>query len=170
MARRKNQTAPVNFSNEETEMYCATCGSLINEELNYCNRCGNRVAKDELTKHNGAAISALKILSVSTGWVGVVGLGGLIGLIGILLSNHAVPELIVILSILFLATTFGICFLMTRQISRLVEAANPSKQNSKQKFAPEQLNSFAVSQIESPRETFVSVTENTTRTLDKTKV
>ncbi|MDQ3133156.1 MAG: hypothetical protein M3Q99_20700 [Acidobacteriota bacterium] len=151
-------------------MYCSTCGTLINEDLNYCNRCGNRVAKDELMKHDGAAVSALKILSISTGWVGVVGLGGLIGLIGILLGSHAAPELIVILSVLFLASAFGICFLMTRQISRLIEAVNPGKQNSKQNSAPEQLNSPVAGQIESPREPFISVTENTTRTLEKIPV
>lgn len=151
-------------------MYCSTCGTLINEELNYCNRCGKRVAKDELMKHNDAAVSALKILSVSTGWVGVVGLGGLIPLIGILLGNRAAPELIVILSILFLATAFTICFMMTRQISRLIETVSPEKQNSKQNYATERLNSPVTGQIESPREPFISVTEHTTRTLEKIPV
>lgn len=150
-------------------MFCSTCGNSINEELNYCNRCGKRVVKDELATQNAAAVSALKILSVSTGWVGVVGLGGLIGLIGILLGSRAAPELIVILSVLFLTAAFGICFLMTRQISHLIEASNPPKDNLKQKSAPEQLNSVAAGQIEAPREPFISVTEETTRTLEKVR-
>jgi len=149
-------------------MYCVTCGSLIDKNLNYCNRCGNRVARNELATKTDATASVLKILSVSTGWVGVVGLGGLIGLIAILVNNHVLPELIVILSVLFLATTFGICFLMTRQISRLTENLISPKENSKQKTAPEQLNAPAVTgQIEAPRQPFASVTENTTRTLDE---
>ena len=151
-------------------MYCATCGTLIDENLNYCNRCGNRVAKEELVRHNDAAVSVLKILSISTGWVGVVGLGGLIGLIAILVNNHVVPELIVILSALFLATTFGICFVMTRQVARLIGNVISPKDNLKQKSALDQLNAPTTGQIEAPPATFRSVTENTTRTLDKTKV
>jgi hypothetical protein len=151
-------------------MYCATCGSLIDEKLNYCNRCGNRVSKNELATRDQATVSVLKILSVSTGWVGVVGLGGLIGLIAILVSNKVVPELIAVLSILFAATVFGICFMMTRQISRLSGNLLPANENAKQKPSPEQLNAPTTGQIEVPPATFRSVTENTTRTLDKTKV
>lgn len=151
-------------------MYCAGCGSIISEELNYCNRCGSRVAGNELLPRTDAKVSISKNLAVAAGFVGVVGLGGLIALIAILVVNHADPTLITILSIMFAATAFGICFLLTRQISRLTETANPVKQSSKQKLAPEQLNPFTAPQIESPRETFLSVTENTTRTLDKNKV
>ncbi len=155
-------------------MYCAVCGSLINEELNYCNRCGSRVAKDnELVKRADLTASLLKNLSIATGFVGVVGLGGLIGLIAILAGNagnRSAPELIVIVSILLLATTFGICFLLIRQISRLTETAFSAKENSKQKYAAEQLNVAVAGRIESPREPFISVTENTTRTLEKESV
>lgn len=151
-------------------MYCATCGSLIDENLNYCNRCGNRVAKDELIKQSEATVSVLKSLSIATGVVGFVGLGGFIGLIAILVNNHVVPELITILCLLFAATAFGICFMLTRQISRLSGMVLPTKENAKQKSAPEQLNSPTTGQIEAPPAAFRSVTENTTRMLDKTKV
>lgn len=148
-------------------MYCATCGSLIKEELNYCSRCGTRVAKDELSKQSDATVSVLKSLSVVTGVIGFVGLGGLIGLIAILVGNNVVPELITIITTLFLLTTFGICFLLIRQISRLSGTAVSAKKNPNQEFAPEQLNSPVAGQIESPRQPFISVTENTTRTLEK---
>ena len=148
-------------------MYCSTCGTLINTELNYCNSCGDIIRKDVLTKHNAAVISGLKIISFSTAWVGVVGLGGLIALIGVLFSNHVPLEWVVTISVLFLITTFGICFLMTGQISRLTEVLNSGKQNLQQKSPPEQLISSVVEQIEAPRESFISSTENTTRNLEK---
>ena len=148
-------------------MYCATCGSLIDEKLNYCSRCGNRVVKDELATQATVIASVLKSLAESAGWVGVVGVGGLIGLIAILLGNKVVPELIVILSVLFLATTFAICFLLTRQISRLTENLISPEESHKQKNVPEQLNAPVTQQIESPRQPFASVTEHTTRTLDE---
>lgn len=154
-------------------MYCAICGSLINEQLNYCNRCGNRVVKgNELTARQADSTAAiLRILSCSTGVVGVVGLGGLIGLIAILAGNagnRSPAELIVVVSILFLLTTFGICFLLIRQISRLTDKMLSSQETANQKSAPDQLNFPAAGgQIESLREPFLSVTENTTRTLDE---
>ncbi len=136
-------------------MYCQSCGSLIGDELNYCNRCGNRVgAGNTLTTQDGdARISVLKSLSIATGFVGVVGVGGLIGLIAILISSRAVGPDAVFLAVLFAATVFGICFLLTRQISRLTETALPAKKDTKQKRAPEQLNSTAA-EIESPRQSF----------------
>ena len=148
-------------------MYCSTCGTAINTELNYCSSCGNSISKDVLTKDNAAVVSGLKILSFSTGWVGVVGLGGLIALIGILFSNQVPLEWVVTIAVLFLITTFGICFLMTGQISRLTEVLNSGKQNLQQKSPPEQLNSPVVEQIEAPRESFINSSENTTRNLEK---
>jgi len=150
-------------------MYCATCGSLIDEKLNYCNRCGMRVAKGELVEQSDLTVSLVENLSIVTGVVALGGLGGLIGLIAILVV-HAGPELIAIISILFLLTTFGICFLLIRQISRLTDKMLLIKENADKKSVPEQLNAPAGGQIEAPREPFLSVTENTTRTLDKTNV
>ena len=148
-------------------MYCITCGSLIDEKLNYCNRCGNRVAKNELATQRDPSASVLKVLSLSTGIVGATGLGSFIGLIAILVVNHVLPELIAVISILYLAATFSICFLMTRQISRLTGNLISPKENSKQQTAPEQLIAPVTGQIESARQPFASVTENTTRTLDE---
>ncbi len=148
-------------------MYCANCGSLIDEKLNYCNRCGNRVAGNELAKPTNPNVSVLENLSSSVGYVGFFGLGGFIGLIAILIGNNVLSELVAVISILYLLTTFGICFLLTRQISRLTGNLISLKENSKHQAAPEQLNAPVTGQIESNRQPFASVTENTTRTLDE---
>lgn len=151
-------------------MYCITCGNLMDEKLNYCNRCGNRVVKNELAARNEATVSVIKTLSVATGVAGVVGLGGLIGLIAILIASHVVPELAAILAVLFAATAFSICFMLTRQISRLSSIAFLPAENAQLRSATEQLNAPAIGQIEAPVAPFRSVTENTTRTLGKTEV
>ncbi len=148
-------------------MYCANCESLIDEKLNYCNRCGNRVAGNELAKQTNPNVSVLENLSSSVGYVGFFGLGGFIGLIAILIGNNVLSELVAVISILYLLTTFGICFLLTRQISRLTGNLISLKENSKHQAAPEQLNAPVTGQIESPRQPFAGVTENTTRTLDE---
>ncbi len=157
-------------------MYCATCGTLIDESLNYCNRCGNRVVKNELTMRGGSDVSGsvLKSLSIATGFVGVIGLSGLFALIAILLANRAGGPDAIFLALLFAATVFGVCFLLTRQISRLSSAGGADfseKRKFKQTGEPEQLNPVdAATQFQPLERPFRSVTENTTRTLDKNKV
>lgn len=141
-------------------MYCATCGSLLNQELNYCNRCGARV--DKLATAGDS--SATSYLSMATGFVGLGGLGLTLGLIEILLKRHVVIEAVVMLAIAFLAAVFGMTFLMIRQISQMSNTSLPSS-----KTTPEnsQLNSPNTAQLPEHREFVSSVTENTTRTLEK---
>ena len=141
-------------------MYCATCGSLLNQELNYCNRCGARVDKPAIVGDS----SATGYLSMATGFVGLGGLGLTVGLIAILLKNGVVIEAVVMLALAFLAAVFGMTFLMIRQISQMTNASQPSRKNV---FENSQLNSPNTAQLEEPRIPAASVTENTTRTLEK---
>jgi len=141
-------------------MYCSTCGTLINTELNYCNRCGARVDKLATVESS----SATGYLSMATGFVGLGGLGLTVGLIAILLKHGVVPEAVVILAIAFLVTVFGMTFMMIRQISQMSNAAPPTKEKA---IASPQLNSPPAAQLEEPRQPARSVTENTTRTLEK---
>jgi len=141
-------------------MYCSTCGTLINTELNYCNRCGARVDKLATVENS----SATGYLSMATGFVGLGGLGLTVGLIAILLKNNVVIEAVVMLAIAFLATVFGMTFLMIRQISQMSNAAPLTKEKV---FENPQLSSPSTAQLEEPRQPARSVTENTTRTLEK---
>ncbi|MBA4122225.1 MAG: hypothetical protein H0X72_07155 [Acidobacteria bacterium] len=142
-------------------MYCATCGSLLNQELNYCNRCGARVDKLAVSENKS---EALQYLSMATGFVGLGGLGLTVGLIAILLNFSVQSEVVVMLALAFLAAVFGISFLMIQQISRMTNASQPSSKNV---FENSQLSSPNTAQLEEPRIPAVSVTENTTRTLEK---
>lgn len=142
-------------------MYCSTCGALINTELNYCNRCGARVDKLATAEKS----EALEYLSMATGFVGLGGLGLTVGLIAILLNFSVVTEAVVILAIAFLATVFGMTFLMVRQISQM---SNVSQNPRKEPFENPRLNSPDIAQLEESRQQPArSVTENTTRTLEK---
>ncbi len=142
-------------------MYCATCGSLLNQELNYCNRCGARVDKLAVSENKS---EALQYLSMATGFVGLGGLGLTVGLIAILLNFSVQSEVVVMLALAFLAAVFGISFLMIQQISRMTNASQPSSKNV---FENSQLSSSNTAQLEEPRIPAASVTENTTRTLER---
>ncbi len=144
-------------------MYCSTCGTLINTELNYCNRCGARV--DKLTTAGNS--SPTGYLSMATGFVGLGGLGLTVGLVAILLKHGVVPEAVVMLTIAFLVTVFGMTFLMLRQISQSANALPPVREKP---FENPQLNSPRTAQLAEPLQPVMSVTENTTRTLEKESV
>ncbi len=141
-------------------MYCSTCGSLINTELNYCNRCGARVDKLATIEKS----SATGYLSMATGFVGLGGLGLTVGLIATLLKRGVVIEAVVMLALAFLATVFGMTFLMLRQISQMSSVLPPAKEKLLENLL---LNSAPAAQLEEPRQPARSVTENTTRTLEK---
>ena len=142
-------------------MYCSTCGTLINTELNYCNRCGARVDKLATVENS----SPTGYLSMATGFVGLGGLGLTVGLIAMLLKNGVVIEAVVMLALAFLAAVFGMTFLMIKQISQMNNVGKPLLKGKS--FENPQLKPSHATQLEEPRQPMVSVTENTTRTLEK---
>lgn len=154
-------------------MYCSTCGTEIKAELNYCSRCGARV--DKLATA-GNKSEALEYLSMATGFVGLGGLGLTVGLIAILLDYHIAPTAIVIITLAFLCTVFGISSLMIQQISRMAkstsnekafENVNPVRHSAINTAQLEEYQQPARSILEEYQQPAQSVTENTTRTLDE---
>ena len=142
-------------------MYCAACGTEIKAELNYCSRCGARVDKNAGENQS----EALAYLSIATGFVGLGGLGMTVALIAILLKHSVVPQVIVILTLAFLSAVFGISWLMIQQISRMTESDSGEK--TLEKANPVQLGAVNTAQLEEYRQPAMSITETTTRTLDK---
>lgn len=106
-------------------MYCQKCGNSVDEHLSYCNRCGAKLFKEDVSPQATANAVATN-LSIAVGFTGLGGLGILVGLTAILLKNGAVPEVVVMLSVVYLATLFGICFMILRQISRLTKTSQSS--------------------------------------------
>ncbi len=142
-------------------MYCSTCGTPLDTKLNYCKRCGSRIEKLVATENT----NSLQNLSMSAGFVGLGGLGLTVGLIAILLKNNVVVEAVVLLAMFFLVTIFGITFLMIRQLSRMTTPA--SGEQISEKPNPVQLGAINTVQLEEYRQPAQSVTEHTTRTLEK---
>jgi len=142
-------------------MYCSTCGMPLDTKLNYCKRCGSRIEKLVATENT----NSLQNLSMSAGFVGLGGLGLTVGLIAILLKNNVVIEAVVILAMCFLATVFGITFLMIRQLSKMTNQV--SSEQISQKSNPVQLGAINTAQLEEYRQPAQSVTEHTTRMLEE---
>lgn len=161
-------------------MFCQTCGNAIIGNIKYCNRCGANVSgtieKTEQpvvmmppSKPTGIVVT----LSIVTGLIVLSGLGMMIPLLIALLKSGVEVPAITAMAFMFLGTIFGISWLMIRQISRALDVylhGNIGRNNQQlqdvRQPQPAQLFNRTTGQIEAPREPFISVTENTTRTLD----
>lgn len=145
-------------------MYCAACGNQLKKGLNYCNSCGARIVDSEDAKGR----SRVENVSTAVGFIGVGGLIGFIFLVKILLDNSVHEPVMVITLLAYLATIFGICFLLIKQL-----AGKSEKSDQNIEFQNEILKAIKsadTNQLEEPKQAPASIIENTTRTLDKIPV
>lgn len=144
-------------------MFCSNCGNQVKVGLNYCNSCGSRIDSDK--EKDG---SKSRNLLIAIAFIGIGGIIGFISLVKILLSSRAADPVIVVILLAFLATVFGICYLLINQFSHGSEksAINVEFQNE----APKQVESATTNQLEEPKQSPASIVENTTRTLDSIEV
>ena len=150
-------------------MYCSRCGGLIGEELNFCSRCGERANRNELVETSKNQNNVLDTLAITSIAIGAGGMLFFVGLIAILLDKNVGSQVLVTISIIYLAAWFGICAKLVGQISKVVDAnlAERKSEKSRQQTQPVQISAPNTAQLEEYREPAMSVTENTTRTLDK---
>lgn len=144
-------------------MYCANCGSTVKTELNYCNRCGAKVFRADLETQKATSEN----LTASLGYIGGFGLIGFIFVALVLVKNHVPPVALVFISLFYLAALFGICFLIIQQVRNISGNSSPEKVDFQSDFQTGQLDAAHAAQLEEPRQQPISVTEHTTRTLDK---
>lgn len=146
-------------------MYCSACGTQIQPELNYCSRCGSAVSKDE------AGMSVDNVWQAIT-YVGGFGLIAFVFLILVMVKSSVDATALVAISISYLATLFGVCFMLLRRVDSVKRRINPSASDGNAEF-PQYLRPAATTQLGSRPADFgfePSVTEHTTRDLDGLRV
>jgi len=139
-------------------MFCARCGKQIDDSLKYCNGCGAQI-KEEVDSPLTSLITALIV-------IGTAGLGILVGLSAVLLQSIPTVEAVLIFGVIYLAVLFGICFMIMRQITKVIDANLGSRRLSESEKRFVELPPRSTNQLEEFREP-ASVTDQTTRTLDK---
>ena len=149
-------------------MYCERCGKQLDDALNFCNGCGAQLKRSGDTEQK----SVLNLLITALIVVTTAGIGVLAGLLAILLNKVPNFEPVIAFAVLYLATLFGICFMIMRQVSKLIDAKLAGKDvyetpNSSDPFV--RLPPRTTAQLEHHREP-ASVTDSTTRTLDEVPV
>jgi hypothetical protein len=148
-------------------MYCSTCGNRIADHLNYCNSCGARIEKNPLIVSNSSSAH----LGKAVGAVGAIGLFAFIGVLKIVLENNGLDiaaKVVIILA--YLGTLFMICAMMIGHMWKhsgdiRVKQHEPKPQSDY--GSPPSFRGVNTAQLEEARESGISVTEHTTRTLDE---
>jgi hypothetical protein len=145
-------------------MYCSKCGSLMDDKLNYCKNCGAKLPKNE---DEGTPKSMLDDVLTSLCVIVIFGLGILVGLVAVLLEKLVTHQIVIFIVLGYLAGLFSICFMLLKQVPKLIDARLNAKPERSEITQPAQLKSPTTAQLEEHREPVLSVTENTTRTFDK---
>lgn len=151
-------------------MFCPNCGTTVNKKLKYCNSCGERLSKSAEIDKDGMPGKMLDNILTTVFLVVMFGLGILVGLVAVLLGSNVEPKFVVFITVAYLAAVFGICYTLLTQVPKLIDArlkANEYEEESRQaaRIAP-----LTTAQLEEYREPVMSVTDHTTKTLDKVPI
>lgn len=140
-------------------MFCVGCGSQIQSGLNYCNRCGRRVADDA----GSGGTSPLAVVGQTAG----VGFVSFIFILLVLTKYSALPpDLLLPITFFYFAALFGICFMLLRHGTP--KASNLELPRNDNETQASYLRPVTTAQLEEARDFGIdSVTDATTRTLDK---
>ncbi len=147
-------------------MYCSGCGSQLLMGLNYCSRCGRRVADDQQAG-SGFAPTPPVIAAITAG----VGFFCYMLVLRVLTRSGVPPNQFIPISFVYFTALFGICFMILRHGSAALKTEAPRTEQSEQVAAePSFIGPTNTAQLREPSDLPASVTEHTTRTLEKTPV
>ena len=145
-------------------MYCSKCGSLVNDALKYCKNCGVKLGKD---KDEETPQSILDNLLTALCFVVLGGLGILVGLVAVLLEKNINPSSVAVIAVFYLAALSAVCYLLLSPVPKLIDANINKNARKDEPAQPAQLTTPTTAQLEEQRVPVASVTDNTTRNLEK---
>src|SRR5215203_5084276 len=93
-------------------MFCSGCGTQIQSGLNYCNRCGRRIADDATPAR---ALSNPTVIAGQTAGVGFI---AFIFVLLVMSKNALAPDVYIPVTFFYFAALFGLCFMFLRQGTR----------------------------------------------------
>lgn len=150
-------------------MFCPSCGAELNSELIYCNRCGaNLRPRSNQSETSSKMVGMTWAISIAVVLVALGGFGLIFALAmtlinrGINLSGGGIS-----LIVIFLLVILAIAWLLIRQLSRVLDISELLQgSNISNETIQPALQEKPFPQISAPHEPVLSVTDNTTRTLE----
>jgi len=146
-------------------MYCPSCANPVKKGLKYCNHCGEKLAKDDDKLSTPGAL--LDGLLETLFWIVIPALGILVGLVAVMLNYNLRQEALTVIVVAYLFALLAICFPIIRQITKLIDARVKGVTWDDNEPERPQLEPRTTAQLDEYREPVMSVTDHTTRTLDK---
>lgn len=147
-------------------MYCSKCANQVSPGLKFCNNCGERL-NQEIEDKDGTPGKMLDNVLTTLLFVVMFGMGILVGLVAVLLGNEVKTEVVTVIVIAYLAAIFGICFSLAKQVPKLIDAKLKGFNSLTESIVPNQLKPLTTAQLEEYRQPVSSVTDHTTKTLNK---
>ncbi len=148
-------------------MYCSGCGAEMPEGLNYCSRCGASLNAAVNVPAPLIAPMSFTKLALIVGFTFVIGMITVFASADKLLGRGVAEPAVVLLSLLGLATLFGVSAMLIRLWSKISglssqPAPRPAQQNRQQGS----LEQPRAAQLPPRAPNFGSVTDHTTRNFD----
>jgi hypothetical protein len=103
------------------KMFCSTCGTAVNQGLNYCKNCGARVSADRVDDAEKLSESSFNLLVAAVISIPIAGLGIIIGLMSVMkdtlgFSNELIVAFVIgAFALLFISETALLVLLMARR-------------------------------------------------------
>lgn len=139
-------------------MYCSSCGAAVPTNLNHCNRCGAELKPKQSQMSKTMPESLIWAIASVT----IVGLGVTIGMMAVMKEVlHFNDSLIVAFSLLTFLTFLGVDAVFVWVLLRSMRGA---KEVSVKSLSTKGLDEAPMRVLPEPS---LSVTEHTTRTLDR---
>ena len=151
-------------------MFCPNCGTTVNKKLKYCNSCGERLSKSSEIDKDGMPGKMLDNILTTVFLVVMFGLGILVGLVAVLMGSGMPQGPVVVIIVAYLAAVFGICYTLLTQVPKLVDARLKADEFVEESRQAARLTPLTTAQLEEYREPVMSVTDHTTKTLDKVPI
>ena len=144
-------------------MFCSGCGTEVEGGLNYCKRCGNRVAKEQPS-------AVAENLAGALPYIGSFGFIGFIAVLFLLLRSPTVSQgSIMLVSTVYLTALLAICFLILRQTSPFTIGTRRGLQDETPAQSPAYLKPVTTAQLGATSEEPISIAEHTTRELQEVR-
>lgn len=123
------------------------------------------VSSDDIDK-DGMPGKMLDNILTAVFLIVLFGMGILVGLVAVLLGSEVKTEVVVMVVIAYLASIFGISWTLLKQVPKLIDARLNSYKGAEESIRP-LLQPRITAQLEEPLEPVGSVTDRTTRILER---
>ncbi len=147
-------------------MYCPSCGAALTKEMSFCNRCGIDLSVIKGSSNSKSLEKSIESIVWSIVLATATVLGIMVAVMALMKGFQLSGEVVVVFMALMFLILLGINGVLVWQLLRLNSLAKEAR--SATELGRDEVRELAAKREQSFIEPRMSVTENTTRTLEPT--